>query len=130
MILGVSGSRGFVWNERRASKLYDFMVMRRVTELHHGCCTGWDAQAHFLAEMLSIKTVLHPPENGKLVEVLSGDVILPAKPYLDRNKDIVDAVDYLIAAPDGPERQRSGTWSTVRYAKKVGVPGVVWLARA
>lgn len=127
MILGVTGSRSFKWDERRTSKLYDFMVESQVKELHHGCCTGWDAQAHFIAEQLSIKTVLHPPQDTKLVEVLRGDVVLPPKPYLDRNKDIVSAVDFLIAAPDGPERQRSGTWSTVRYAKKVGVKGVVWL---
>ena len=48
-------------------------------------------------------------------------------PYLERNKNIVNAVDFIIAAPDGPEKVRSGTWSTVRYAKKVGTKGVVWM---
>ena len=44
------------------------------------------------------------------------------KPYLDRNRDIVDACEVLLATPDGPERLRSGTWSTVRYARKIGKP--------
>jgi len=42
-----------------------------------------------------------------------------AKPYLDRNQDIVDGADILIAAPnEDKEIVRSGTWSTVRYARK------------
>ena len=43
------------------------------------------------------------------------------KPYLDRNKDIVDETNILMACPNKAEEvQRSGTWSTVRYARKVG----------
>jgi predicted Rossmann fold nucleotide-binding protein DprA/Smf involved in DNA uptake len=41
-------------------------------------------------------------------------------PYLERNHAIVNESDFLIAAPDGPETLRSGTWATVRYARKVG----------
>jgi outer membrane protein insertion porin family len=37
---------------------------------------------------------------------------------LDRNRAIVDSCDVLIACPKGPEEQRSGTWATVRYARK------------
>jgi hypothetical protein len=46
--------------------------------------------------------------------------LLPEREYLQRNRDIVDATDVLLAAPDGPERVRSGTWSTVRYAYRAG----------
>ena len=45
------------------------------------------------------------------------------KPYLDRNKDIVDASDVLLAVPSQDhEIQRSGTWATVRYAARCGKP--------
>lgn len=45
----------------------------------------------------------------------------PAKPYLERNKDIAnEGIDGLIAAPSGwVEELRSGTWATVRYARKL-----------
>lgn len=39
-------------------------------------------------------------------------------PYLARNCVIVDEADILLACPKGPEEQRSGTWATVRYARK------------
>ena len=38
------------------------------------------------------------------------------KPYLDRNLDIVLASDALAAAPDGPEKLRSRTGTTLRTA--------------
>lgn len=44
--------------------------------------------------------------------------VLEPKPYLVRNKDIVNASEGMLAAPRGPEELRSGTWSTIRYARK------------
>jgi len=42
------------------------------------------------------------------------------RPPLVRNRDIVDATDMLIAAPaTRKEVLRSGTWATIRYAKKM-----------
>tara|TARA_R110002095_G_scaffold142284_1_gene123231 strand:+ start:1278 stop:1589 length:312 start_codon:yes stop_codon:yes gene_type:complete len=96
-----------------------------VTELHHGDCTGWDEQAFEVALDLGLKTVAHPPTSDSFRAFTASDVILPTAPYLARNKDIVVAVERMIAAPDGPERQRSGTWSTVRFAKSQGVRGLV-----
>jgi hypothetical protein len=44
--------------------------------------------------------------------------ILPEKPYLVRNQDIVDISKVLIGAPsDFVEEQRSGTWATIRRAR-------------
>ncbi len=49
---------------------------------------------------------------------------------LDRNRDIVAAVSILIAAPETDiEEQRSGTWATVRYARKKGIPVVIVIER-
>jgi hypothetical protein len=53
----------------------------------------------------------------------------PAKPPLDRNRDIVADCSRLIACPRGPERSypRSGTWATVRYARAAGKPvTIIW----
>jgi len=38
---------------------------------------------------------------------------------LERNRAIVDETDILLAAPlESEEQLRSGTWATVRYARK------------
>lgn len=93
-------------------------------EFHHGDCIGADAEAHdIVVELRSLdycrpKVVGHPPKNPKSRAFKKCDVLRPELDYLDRNKAIVDECDYLVAAPSGPEKLRSGTWSTVRYAKK------------
>ena len=126
MILGVTGSR-IARPQKTLERLYAFLNDNQVTELHHGDCIGWDQQCHDICAAHGIKTVAHPPNDQRYRAGCAADVILPEKPYLERNKDIVRASGFLIAAPDGPERLRSGTWSTVRYAKNVNVGGVVWL---
>lgn len=126
MILGVTGSR-VARPDRTEAKLFAFLCENDVKELHHGDCVGWDKQCHDMASRYGVKIIIHPPTDDRLRAFCEGGAVLDPKPYLDRNRDIVDACTFLIAAPDGPERQRSGTWSTVRYAKSRGVPGVVWL---
>jgi hypothetical protein len=66
---------------------------------------------------------IHPPTNEKYRALKKSPFINDPRPYLDRNKDIVDASHMLIAIPNSPkEEERSGTWSTIRYAQKKGVP--------
>jgi predicted Rossmann fold nucleotide-binding protein DprA/Smf involved in DNA uptake len=49
-----------------------------------------------------------------------------AKPYLKRNKDIVRGTELLLATlAEASEQHRSGTWSTVRFARKQG--RAIWL---
>lgn len=93
-------------------------------EFHHGDCVGADFIAHRAAVKAGATIVIHPPLNNSKRAYAAlreaGVTILPAKEYLDRNKDIVDATTLLIATPSGAEKLRSGTWSTVRYARKRG----------
>lgn len=124
MIVGFTGSR-HDRPQATLDRLRAILVEWGVTEAHHGDCLGFDAQAHDVCTSLGIRTVAHPPTDPRMRAWKKADVILPERPYLDRNKDIVRAVQKLIAAPDGPERLRSGTWSTVRFAKEIGVRGVV-----
>lgn len=93
-------------------------------EAHHGDCIGADEQFHRLLELMFpyIKIIIHPPDNPKKRAFCVGDLTLPMKPYLDRNHDIVDSSDYLIATPkENEEVLRSGTWATIRYASKKDV---------
>lgn len=90
--------------------------------LHHGACVGADAVAHILGLFYGLNITVHPPEDMKLVDVKAVMprselvTVLPAKPYHNRNRDIVNACDRLLALPDGPHRPHSGTWYTVDYA--------------
>lgn len=62
----------------------------------------------------------YPPVNSYKRAYCEGYAeIRGVKEYLDRNHDIVDEVDMLIATPkEYDEQLRSGTWATVRYAEK------------
>jgi hypothetical protein len=96
----------------------------RPTSAHHGCCVGGDEQFHGIAKALGIPLIGHPPKNRSHMAHLSGySELLPAKDYIPRNHDIVDAVALLIAAPHTEhEVLRSGTWATFRYARKIECP--------
>jgi hypothetical protein len=94
-------------------------------EFHHGDCVGADDEAHDIANECGYAIILHPPTNGskRAWREMPRHMMRPEKPYLDRNKDIVRETASLIAAPAEPEEQlRSGTWSTVRFARRQGKP--------
>lgn len=93
------------------------------TELHHGDCVGADEEADEIARSLGCKIVVHPPSDPKKRAFCAqpGDTVWEERHYLERNVDIVDATRELVAAPlTDREQLRSGTWATVRYARKTG----------
>lgn len=98
---------------------------------HHGDCIGADAQAHDIARAYGAYIILHPPDNGRARAFCIPDEERAPLPYLDRNQAIVDECDYLVACPKlMHEEQRSGTWATVRRARKAGKKVVVLWPRA
>jgi hypothetical protein len=90
--------------------------------LHHGDCVGADEQAHAIAMELKCKIIVYPPDiPDKRAYCPMADRIYPVKPYLDRDHDIVKACDVMVACPQQrSEIKRSGTWATIRYARKLG----------
>ena len=102
-----------------------FLLMQlfspKVIEFHHGSCIGSDTEAHCLVNdhFPHIEIYIHPCDiNSKRVS-LSGHWVYNPKPPLVRNRIIVDQTDILIATPkEDEEVLRSGTWSTIRYARK------------
>jgi hypothetical protein len=89
----------------------------RINVFNHGDCVGADSQAHKIARSLGYYIVLFPPiQNGKRA-FCSADREEQPNDYLTRNRAIVRNSDIIIAAPDGPEHLRSGTWATVRHAR-------------
>lgn len=121
--IGFSGTRNSL-SPDRTLQLEKVLSKYKNATLHHGDCIGADTLAHAIALELGFSIVVHPPINNSMrafCHFESGHSMLP-KPYLERNKDIVDATELLIACPNDPlqEELRSGTWATIRYARKQG----------
>lgn len=108
--------------------VYDEVMMLSPGEAHHGCCVGADHEFDQLLDQTWVETVIgHPPLNTSKMALCNCDIFREPEEYLVRNKAIVNETDYLIAAPKGPEQLRSGTWSTVRYARQLGRPiAIIW----
>lgn len=95
--------------------------------LHHGGCVGADLQMHDIAHNEFHLTIEMWPARGKHIPDWAwktSEVVHPRYPPLERNHYIVADADALIATPyQAEEIRRSGTWATIRYARKV--PGCV-----
>jgi hypothetical protein len=95
-----------------------------LSEFHHGLCIGADEEAHEIVRWLSPKTWIigHPGDNPDKQVQLDVDSMYPVRPNLVRNHIMVDLCGLLIAAPlTDDEVLRSGTWSTVRYARSLNL---------
>lgn len=119
MICGFTGTSKHDMAPRQLKSVRD--LLWPINVLHLGDCIHADAQAYEEAVGLGIKTIGHPPKDGKKRAFLEYDEEREPKDYLLRNLDIaMEGVDGLIAAPSGfVEELRSGTWSTVRRARKL-----------
>lgn len=123
--VGFTGTRDAITDAQRMAMHVTLrgLLVTDNAYFHHGDCHGADEQAHLFAHTFGYKIVIHPPENKAYRAYLATTIerMMDPKPYLERNKDIVDHCTILIAVPKGQREEiRSGTWSTVRYARKMG----------
>lgn len=122
--IGFTGTRAGMTEEQK--KVFrDMLILASVfteasVRLHHGGCVGADEDAHHIAKEMGAKIVVHAPINKMGVfDYSDADEIRDSKEYLERNHDIVDESMFLAAAPKTKEEVlRSGTWATIRYARK------------
>lgn len=131
--LGFTGT-GKGMTDRQKEVVRHTLTVNRPTLFVHGGCTGADDQADAIAAELGIHRVVFPSsvvERSVPAEVLRGRGPCtiaqpqPGSPLL-RNPRIVAASDLLLACPQQPnEIQRSGTWATVRCARRMARPVVV-----
>lgn len=127
MRIAFTGTRsGMTYEQMEAFD--EFVQDNDVTVLIHGDCIGADKDAHELADVRRLKIELHPcnlDSQRAYCDKLPGQTdtwrfkVFPVLDPLARNRHIVIAGDVLIACPSGPEVQRSGTWSTIRFAQRV-----------
>lgn len=99
-------------------------------EFHHGDCVGSDAQAHQIALEHGFLLVIHPPDDpSRRAFCQVRYKVHDPKPFMRRNEDIVVEASELWATPHRPEAAlpRSGTWATVRRARKKGIHiTIIW----
>lgn len=101
-------------------------------EWHDGDCKGADDETHQIVQDLktqgfSIKLIGHPCTIEPLQVGNQFDIRREVKQPLNRNKDIVNESEIMLAAPkEHVERFiGSGTWATIRYATKMGRPTLI-----
>lgn len=132
MKLGFTGTQNGM-TPMQVLKIAQFIAHNVIDETHSGDCWGADSEFLELINLANknknfrkIKTIGHIPTNNSKRAFRKYDEERVPKPYLDRNKAIVDECDYLIAAPKESLMQlSSGTWSIVRQAKRVDRIGMI-----
>lgn len=131
MKIGFTGTRrGMSASQEKV--LYDTfetLLFGEYNEFHHGDAVGADATAHLLVWTFfkGVVIVIHPPiKTYYRAWCPNWSFMHKSKDYIVRDHDIVNSTDILIATPETEyEVQRSGTWATVRYAKKKEKPIVI-----
>lgn len=119
--VGFTGTRNGM-TSIQVNSLNGFLHSKKFTEARHGDCVGADEQFHDIVMALGKTIHVHPPMVNTFRAFCVGyNYIHPPKDYIDRNHDIVDLSDIICAAPSSNvEELRSGTWATIRYARKWG----------
>jgi len=134
--LGFTGTRTHMTHNQMfnlAIILEDYknkFLISSIEEFHNGCCEGSDNISNYIIKAISPLTKIHwhPPIDKKYVKkcYVKPDIVYKDKPYLERNKCIVDKTEHLIAIPKGfNEEVRSGTWATIRYARLKKKPIII-----
>ena len=120
MRIGFTGTRRGM-DSHQKWEVAILVAENKPTEVHHGDCIGADTDFHEIC-MEHIPIVIHPSNLKTRAWNYAGVTMEhEPKPPIVRDHDIVDSVDMLIACPaQNYEILWSGTWATIRYARKVG----------
>lgn len=136
MIVGFTGTRQEITAEQ-TDEILDFVISRSPHRFLHGGAIGSDQLLHemILHQPASIATAIeiYPAsqqrhrywEGQKHIAFYSGRdcIVHPPIPPLTRNRIIAERCDWLLACPATSEEElRSGTWTTVRYARHAKKP--------
>lgn len=146
MSVGFTGTREGMTDLQKAAVKALLTMLRAVSQgcdsgpdwFHHGDCIGADSDFHDICVEMGFEDDIriHPPENSKhrayKFNAFDFRRVRDEKPYLERNRDIVEASRYggvLIACPKAKPKDgevvTGGTWYTVEYALKKRVPVIV-----
>lgn len=124
-VMGVSGTRHYHSITLAQRHSVDWLMKTGPDLLLHGDCEGVDEMFHLVARRLNVPVHIFPPIIDRYRAFCQGaEKVYPCDTYLARNAHIVAEADVLVAIPEGREKDypRSGTWATVRRARKHGIP--------
>lgn len=126
--IGFTGARVGMTTDQRKIVIQILKLYTPFT-LHHGDCVGSDAEAHIIvrSKFKDSEIVVHPPKVDRYRAFCEGDIIHEPKDFIVRNRDIVNDTTILIGTPKSLEQNRSGTWFTIRFAKRIKKPVIVIL---
>lgn len=129
-VLGFTGTQdGMTFPQKNTVAI--LLGLLQPVSVIHGDCVGADEDFHELTRrVLPHAEIRTRPSN--IVELRAGcnaDSIYPPQPPLKRDEMLVMDSDLLLATPKKRvEETRSGTWFTVRTARKMGRGVIiVWL---
>lgn len=123
IIVGFTGTREGM-TEFQKNAIRQMFRDVRVIMGHHGDCIGGDEEFHYICHDFDVPVHLHPPDDPRL-RAFCPDAYIedPPRPFLIRNRIIVNSVNLLVACPkedfEPMAARGQGTWSTVRYARQV-----------
>jgi len=124
MKIGVTGTRNGLSKDQKEfanTALFNIPLGNPLEkyEFHHGNCIGVDVEVAAIARQYSYHIVCHPPMIKDLIGDFISDEYRPPLTYFQRNRNIVNETELLLAFPKEMERQaKGGTWYTVDYANK------------
>lgn len=127
MKVGFTGSRKGMSQNQKEQFALEICRLNPV-EFHHGDCVGADAEAHAIVRefLPNTKIVIHPPLSDYARAFCKGDEYKEPMAYIPRDRQIVLNTHRIIGTPLTDEEViRSGTWTTIRYAKAQGRPTLV-----
>lgn len=127
IILGFTGTRDGLTETQRSivRDVIDGHTVGKIRMLNYGMCIGADDEVWGIADAAGIIITGHPSNILGMVVYRPCAFVCKPLPPLERNKNIVRSSGILLACPAGEEIQRSGTWATVRYARKMSTRAMI-----
>lgn len=123
MVVGFTGTQQGM-SEAQKEALHATLAWLQPEMFLHGDCVGADAEAHQLVQRVfpACRIILYPCDiHWKRAHCADPYACYPPMKPLERNQVIAERCEILIAAPfENAEILRSGTWSTIRRARKAG----------
>lgn len=122
--IGVTGTRkGLTPQQQGQARTTLHSLRNRYFYFHQGCCVGADEELTLMALTFQYEVIGHPSEIKSFRSQIAwnaSDELMTPTAYEVRNQNIVDHAEILIACPlEAQEDRRSGTWQTVRFARKL-----------
>ena len=124
--IGFTGTRSGLTEDQ-----YEILgnLIRSYADLHnnvfgvHGDCVGADASFDALCKVHKVPTAIRPCTFSSLRAYCKGEILAEPKRPMQRNREIVADADVLFGCPPNKEpiKKGSGTWATIRMAKKAGI---------